>query len=58
MNCLEGECVAHLYISIGVSILTYLSLMGWPGIYSVCYSQLVCKDYFPFDEIILAFIGF
>ena len=28
IDCLEGECVA------------YLSPMGWPGIYSVCFSQL------------------
>ena len=27
INCLEGECSA------------YLSLMGWPGIYSICFSQ-------------------
>ena len=47
MDCLEGECVA------------YLSPMGWPGIYSVYYSQLEdSKDSFPFDEIFLAFIGF
>ena len=26
INCLEGECSA------------YLSLMGWPGIYSICFS--------------------
>ena len=48
----------YLYVSVGVSILTYVSPMGWPGIYSVCYSQLVGKDSFPFDEIFLAFIGF
>ena len=28
IDCLEGECVA------------YLSLMGWPGIYSICFSRL------------------
>ena len=28
INCLEGECSA------------YLSPMGWPGIYSICFSQL------------------
>ena len=28
IDCLEGECVA------------YLSPMGWPGIYSICFSQL------------------
>ena len=38
---------------------TYLSPMGWLGIYSVYYSQLEgSKDSFPFDEIFLAFIGF
>ena len=35
MDCLEGECVAYLYVSVGVSILAYLSPMGWHGIYSV-----------------------
>ena len=36
-----------------------LSPMEWPGIYSVCYSQLVGnKDSFPLDKIFLAFIGF
>ena len=28
INCLKGECSA------------YLSPMGWPGIYSICFSQL------------------
>ena len=28
MDCLEGECVA------------YLSPMGWPDIYNICFSQL------------------
>ena len=37
----------------------YLSPMGWPGIYSVYYSQLEgSKDSCPLDEIFLAFIGF
>ena len=37
----------------------YLSPMGWPGIYSVYYSQLEgSKDSFPLDEIFLAFIEF
>ena len=58
MDCLKGECVAYLYVSVGVSILAYLSPMGWPSIYSVCFSQLVGKDSFLLDEIILAFIGF
>ena len=29
IDCLEGECVA------------YLSLMGWPGIYSICFPSLM-----------------
>ena len=38
---------------------SYLSPMRWLGIYSVYYSQLEGgKDYFPLDEIFLAFIGF
>ena len=38
---------------------TYLSPMGWPGIYSVYYSQLEgSKDSLPLDGIFLAFIGF
>ena len=45
INCLEGECSA------------YLLLMGWPGIYSICFSQLDGgKDSFPLDEIFFAFI--
>ena len=37
----------------------YLSPMGWPDIYSICFSQLEgSKDSFPLDEIFLAFIGF
>ena len=37
----------------------YLSLMGWPGIYRVYYSQLEgSKDSFPLDGIFLAFIRF
>ena len=59
MDRLEGECVAYVYVSVGVSVLAYLSSMGWPGIYSVCYSQLVgSKDSFPLDEIFLTFIEF
>ena len=47
IDCLEGECVA------------YLSLMGWPDIYSVYYSQLEgSKDSFPLDEIFIVFIKF
>ena len=46
INCLEGECSAHL------------SPMGWPGIYSICFSQLDGdKDYFPFDGVLYAFIA-
>ena len=38
INCLEGECSA------------YLSPMGWPGIYSICFSQFDGgKDSFPLD---------
>ena len=38
INCLEGECSA------------YLSPMGWPGIYSICFSQLDDgKDSFSLD---------
>ena len=50
--------LAYLYVSVGVSILAYVSPMEWPGIYNVCYSQLVGKDSFPLDEIFLAFIRF
>ena len=46
INCLEGECFA------------YLSPMGWPGIYSICFSQLDDgKDSFPLDEVFTAFIA-
>ena len=39
MDCLEGECVA------------YLSPMRWPGIYSICFSQLDGdKDSLLLDE--------
>ena len=39
MDCLEGECVA------------YLSPMGGPGIYSICFSQLDGdKDSLLLDE--------
>ena len=42
---LEGECSA------------YLLPMGWPGIYSICFSQLDGgKDSFPFDGVFSAFI--
>ena len=35
----------------------YLSPMGWPGIYSICFSQLDGgKDSFPFDGVFSAFI--
>ena len=38
INCLEEECSACL------------SPMGWPGIYSICFSQLDGdKDSFPLD---------
>ena len=46
INCLEGECSA------------YLSPMGWPDIYSICFSQLDSgKDSFPLDEVFSAFIA-
>ena len=46
INCLEGECS------------TYLSPMGWPGIYSICFSQLDCgKDSFSLDGAFSAFIA-
>ena len=39
INCLEGGCSA------------YLSPMGWPGIYSICFSQLDDdKDSFSLDR--------
>ena len=45
INRLEGECSA------------YLLPMGWPGIYSICFSQLDGgKDSFPLDEVFSAFI--
>ena len=44
INCLEGECSA------------YLLPRGWPGIYSICFSQLDGgKDSFPLD-VFSAFI--
>ena len=59
IDCLKGKCAAYLNVSVGLSVLAYLSPMGWPSIYSVCYSQLVgSKDSFPLDEIFLAFIEF
>ena len=46
INCLEGECSA------------YLLPMGWPGIYSICFSQLDgSKDFFPLDGAFSAFIA-
>ena len=46
INCLEGECSV------------YLSPMGWPGIYSICFSQLDGgKDFFPLDGVFSAFIA-
>ena len=36
----------------------YLSPKGWPGIYSICFSQLNGgKDSFPLDEVFSAFIA-
>ena len=46
INCLKGECSA------------YLSPMGWPDIYSICFSQLEGdKDSFPLDGVFYAFIA-
>ena len=43
---MEGECSA------------YLSPIGWPGIYNICFSQLDGdKDYFSFDEVFSSFIA-
>ena len=43
---MKGECSA------------YLSPMGWPGIYSICFSQLVSdKNSFPLDGVYSAFIA-
>ena len=45
INCLKGECSA------------YLLLMGWPGIYSICFSQFDGgKDSFPLDGVFSVFI--
>ena len=46
INYLEGECSA------------YLSPMGWPSIYNICFSQLDgCKDSFPLDGVFSTFIA-
>ena len=46
INCLEGECS------------TYLSPMGWLGIYSICFSQLDGgNDSFPLDVVFYAVIA-
>ena len=46
IKCLEGECSA------------FLLPMGWPGIHSICFSQLDGgKDYFPLDGVFSAFIA-
>ena len=45
INCLEGECSA------------YLSPIGWPGIYSICFSQFDGgKESFLLDGVFSAFI--
>ena len=52
----KRECLDCLVLS---SEYAYLSPLGWPCIYSVCYSQFEGrKDSFPLDEIFLAFIEF
>ena len=46
INCLEGEYSM------------YLSPMGWPGIYNICFSQLDGgKDSFPLDGVFFVFIA-
>ena len=46
INCLKGECSA------------YLSLMGWPSIYIICFFQFDGgKDSFPLDGVFFAFIA-
>ena len=46
INYLEDKCSA------------YLSTMGWPDIYSICFSQLDGgKDSFPLDGVFSAFIA-
>ena len=46
IDCLEGEC-----------FFAYLSPVGWPDIYSICFSQFDgSKDSFPFDGVSSAFI--
>ena len=46
INCLESECSA------------YLSPMGWPGIYSICFSQLGGgKGSFPLVGVFSSFIA-
>ena len=43
INCLGNEILVHKP--------AYLSPMGWPGIYSICFSQLDCdKDSLLLDE--------
>ena len=43
INCLGNEVLVHKS--------AYLSLMGWPGIYSICFSQLDGdKDSILLDE--------
>ena len=46
IDCLEVECFA------------YLSPTGWPGIYSICFSQLDGgKDSFALDGVFSVFIA-
>ena len=50
INCLGNEVLVHKS--------TYLSPMGWPGIYSICFSQFDGgKDSFPLDGVFFAFIA-
>ena len=49
INCLGNEVLVHKS--------AYLLPMGWPDIYSICFSQLDGdKDSFPLDGVISAFI--
>ena len=49
INCLRNAILVHKS--------AYLSPMGWPGIYSICFSQLYGgKDSFPLDGVFYVFI--
>ena len=49
INCLGNEVLVHKS--------AYLSPTGWPGIFSICFSQLDGgKDFLSLDERFSAFI--